>query len=320
MSEPLFPNFFLHEHWPSQRLAVTVQGKSLVVARKPSPRPGREYAKRREITSFSLASRLRMLKFGARVDWAALPRGSFITLTYPDDCWVGDYATRTRQRSQFIRDTETILGKPIYGIWRIEWKIRKSGKCKGQLVQHWHFLIFNVGYIPYREIRLVWERIIGTREHTQIKFKPLATGEHASVYLSKYVGKAESFPMLDYPSYLNKTGRHYGYLRKGMIKLCPEQVFFDLTPEQVKCVVLAGVAYLPWVKVNDPASFVLLGERAEETYQKLREINIDEKKVFAYSHLHQGGARAASENAARRPIAVAAPLFPATRNDAARAL
>lgn len=238
--------------------------------------PGRATGKPRgTIVKFSESSRLRMLKFIATVEWGKIPNAVFITLTYPDERAIRTHWDRNKDRALFWRYMEKHLGRHVSGLWRIEWKERKSGKNRGKVLPHIHLLVFGVKYVPKEKVREWWRRILSVEGPLATHVRGYDQGEHAAIYVAKYVGKKDGSPTLDYHSYLNSTGRHWGYLRRGLIPLAERVVLHHLTEREIAFLNRAAAEKLPWIKPGTPTSFSLLGDYAVDVQKNLFRIGID---------------------------------------------
>lgn len=110
-----------------------------------------ERAKRGVCTGFSFGSRRRMLDKLNQISTAAdLP--AFVTLTLPDDSF-DDSVTSFAKTAKVCLDNLLKRLRRVCpsacGLWRIEWKARKSGKYEGKLFPHFHLLLWGV---PQRSI------------------------------------------------------------------------------------------------------------------------------------------------------------------------
>jgi hypothetical protein len=118
-------------------IKVTKQGRHLVIAE------GASQPKRRgTIQEFSNASRRRMMHFLAKVVLVDDNLPLFGTTTYPD-MFPGD-------GEKFKRDIRTLIERlkrrfPEIGLlWRLEFKVRRSGLNVGKVAPHFHWLLWNV--------------------------------------------------------------------------------------------------------------------------------------------------------------------------------
>lgn len=167
------------------------------------------------IAGFSRASRLRLLKLSASLDYAKSSTTpiQFLTLTYHDD-YPSPIDTKKHIKILFDRLRRRAGWAGASMIWRLEFQRRGA--------PHFHIMIFNAPYMWSREyvrdadgVALVgsdgklalspdcwlgiWQDIVGDRTITQIKNeKILHDGwRHVLSYVSKYTAKmadAESLP------------------------------------------------------------------------------------------------------------------------------
>lgn len=184
----------------------------------------------RIVSGFSAEARGRMFKFSATIDFARCTRNFFCTFTYPDNCLPRKKALRTRDRSQLFRAIECHCGKWLGGIWRQEWVPRQTGSHVGEWEPHLHVLLFNIGWIPYKKIRLSWNNIIGFDGEASMKFRRCKEGQRAAHYVAKYCAKADPLANLDNVVHLNIEGRHYGYPRKELIPRC-QRIWYGEMPD-----------------------------------------------------------------------------------------
>ena len=97
--------------------------------------------KRGVIQGFSRAARRRMMHFLAKVRLNDL-LPLFGTTTYPD--------IFPEEAAEFKRDLQTLIERlkrrfpPVGLIWRLEFKVRKSGVNVGKIAPHFHWLLWNV--------------------------------------------------------------------------------------------------------------------------------------------------------------------------------
>jgi len=98
--------------------------------------------KRGEIQEFSRGSRRRMMHFLAKVVLVDENLPLFGTTTYPD--------MFPEEAEKFKRDIRTLIERlkrrfPLVGLlWRLEFKVRKSGVNMGKVAPHFHWLLWNV--------------------------------------------------------------------------------------------------------------------------------------------------------------------------------
>lgn len=238
---------------------------------------GRCGAKRGEITDFSRAARLRMLKDMHRIDFASGPLPLFITLTYPDELAAPDLDTRNLHRKIFARHLERILERRVGAAWRVEWVDRKSGARVGQYCPHWHLLVFGIRFIPYQEVNDIWKKTIGWDDYVRTEIQRVDQTGAINLYMAKYVSK-EAVPLsLVIAAYQSKMGRAYGWLRKSEIPLCRETHVPTLSDDQRRDLSALAVERLPLPVEGLEQSFTLMGDNLGEA-----------AKILGGDHLTEG--------------------------------
>jgi hypothetical protein len=230
------------------------------------------------VKGFSKASRLRFLKFLARVDWNLLGPSTFVTLTYPDEKAFPDSHTRNKQRYLFWRYIENYLSVKIPMVWRIEWKARKTGKFVNKVVPHFHLILFGVRFISHQKINLFWKKAIQHEGYVRTEIKAIKNNEWAAWYVAKYVGKETPDCSLVYAAYLNSQGRHFGYLRKQLVPLVPMESFDQLTDDEIAFAAKFASEHLPWYPSGSDESFTLLGTLALDLRKYFCEIGLTGKQ------------------------------------------
>lgn len=177
-------------------------------------------AKRGEVKMFSNKSRSRMLKMTAKVrEFIGDSRPVFITLTYTGkdlvdhspEKWSRDLDTF---RKRLVRFYEAHGLGDVKAIWRKEFKTRQSGELKGQVVPHFHLILFPPVKFPVlvaldfgKFIADAWWEVVGTGDADHRKagtqVEELSSKRKAKFYVSKYVAKQDDAPV-------GKTGRMWG--------------------------------------------------------------------------------------------------------------
>lgn len=193
------------------------------------------------IRGFSYASRLKLLKFIARIDWGRVGKCIWITLTYPDKYAYRGYKARTQDRYLFFRAVELMLGRQVARLWRTEWEPRESGEHVGEMVCHHHFIVFRCGWVDKDWIKEQWKKVLGYDKTPITWVDGLDNAKKAGLYASKYAGKSAPFRVLDNAAYLNMTGRAWGINRKQLIPLCKLRTLEKLDADQLgKAMWIAG--------------------------------------------------------------------------------
>lgn len=167
---------------------------------------------RGKVKGFSKKSRLRLLKLIAKTEKKQIPL--FMTCTYPD--------VFPEEWQRVKRDIDT-LGKRIKRkfpncgfIWRVEEKVRKTGKNAGEIAPHLHFLVWGVKYAHLRAfIPKAWFEIVGSgdRKHfragTRVSY--VRSWRGVMSYASKYITKEEEYLAT------RMIGRRWGIVNKNSI-------------------------------------------------------------------------------------------------------
>lgn len=226
------------------------------------------------VKTFTNASRLRLLKIMARVDWERVVPASLISLTYPDEHIQDIFDKRTEERHLFLRKLEKHIGRPITGIWRNEWEKRKSGARAGQYVPHIHILLFKCPYIPWQAIRQFWRAILHVKGPLCTDVRRAKEANKAAYYVAKYLGKASDDTSLDNAAYLNSRGRHWGIHRKEGIPWHSKEVIKNLSQDQINLIKQIGSQLIHGYSSVLGTSFTVLGHNSEIFWQALQEIGI----------------------------------------------
>ncbi len=209
-----------------------------------------------------------MLKCIARIDWRKNRKALFISLTYPDSCWTADFAKRTQQRNQFMRDLEMHVSMKLAALWRIEWKPRLTGPRVDLVAPHIHFVVFGSPWVEMEWFNRRWREMLGHDGHVQVDIELLRGADAAAQYAAKYACK-NSLGGLDNDAYLNTTcGRSWGLHRREMVPWRPQRELPWVPPEAV----IMCQDFAAELTGRRPAGgFVLLHGEAERLFAKLVE-------------------------------------------------
>lgn len=152
--------------------------------------------KRNKITVFSAQSRKRLLERVAMYRDSEI--GYFITLTYPGHFrydWheIKYHLTLLRKRIQYYCPNVRCL-------WRMELKRRKSGESQGEIVPHYHLLLYGIELNRIRKFRYwlheTWSEIANYHDENLPKLrtqcKIIKNHKHAMSYASKYIAKIDN--------------------------------------------------------------------------------------------------------------------------------
>lgn len=246
---------------------------------------------RGEIKGFSRPSRRRLLELFARMDVKRSTRAKFLTLTFTE------IVTAMEAKKALRRFTMRMSRE--YPEWSTVWRFERQRRG----APHFHLLMFNVPFIPQKELQEMWEDC--TREPMSIvHIKSVHNRKHAMQYISKYIGKvsednfdspAES-PSLENPSYLHdgeKQGRVWGYVNKALLPFAKiETVMID--DDEL-------AHYIRWY-----AAAVTRGKAGRTEYRTLLYTD-DAYKMFewAAAHARESGERVEREIARQRKWAAA---------------
>jgi hypothetical protein len=227
-------------------------------------------AKRGDVTSFSQAARLRMLKFFHRIDFEHFVQPIFITLTYPDARACPRAFERADHKRKFLRRMEAFTRKEIPCAWRLEWEARKSGSLIGMACPHWHLLVFRHDFIDYREVNRMWCETIHWDGYCRTETRGIRDDSPVRLYMAKYLSKDAISPSLVFASYQTTVlpgmkdpnqslGRAYGWCRKEKIPVYPRKVWHGLSEGQRRDLMRLAEEQLPWIDGTDDESFTLFG-------------------------------------------------------------
>lgn len=248
---------------------IVRRGKHVILSRPSILSEKPVGGKRGIINEYSQASRLRLLKIIAEINWGKLPMGYFVTLTYPDNLASVAVGRATMQRHHWIRNIEKAIKEKMPMMWRKEYKDRQSGEHEGKLVHHYHVVVFTECDLTNQMANECWMRALQTPAYVNTDVKVMTSGEHAAFYLAKYMGKRESSPLLGNAAYLTKPGRAWGIHRRNMLPFEQTLMHHCLTPYEFDELMVQahGLAYDGQGTVAD--SVTLLGDRAIAFWKSL---------------------------------------------------
>jgi hypothetical protein len=163
-------------------ICIEGQGELLGVAYKsPVSRVQRGGGQRGVVTSFSRASRRRLLKTIARLD---MQSAVFITLTYPSQY---PTAKEAKQHLRALLERFRRRFPRMSAIWRMEYQQRGA--------PHFHLICFNMPYLPFADLRRMWGQItIRFADGPQLPFvriEMVRSKRGVMHYASKYLAKTE---------------------------------------------------------------------------------------------------------------------------------
>jgi len=193
---------------------IEAQG-SLIVMRVTgaTKRPPVSSSKRGVIRSFSYKSRLRLLRFMARLKMVGV-RATFITLTYKR------YPSNAQAKANIhaLMSSLRRFAPQASAVWRLEYQ--KRGAI------HFHLLAFNLPYWPQKELQNTWSKITG-EVCSRVDVRLVRSRRGVMHYVAKYIGKVEKRirkTSLVFVPYLHKMrkwkkGRFWGYHNKKALPL-----------------------------------------------------------------------------------------------------
>ncbi len=217
---------------------------------------------RAQITDFTSAARLRMICELAKINWGKCGRSTFLTLTVPDSLSFNTRKDLTKLRSRFWRSLEKIAGRQLGAFWRIEWKARKSGERVGQLMPHWHFMIFDAPFMAWASVREAWGKLVKF-PNVRVELKEMRNAKQAGYYVTKYVAKVEDCYLVNCCiSQQRPGGRHWGMLRKNCIPRHEKRTFRIAPGELAQEARDLAVKLRPSIEDYGNESFTLIGAAA----------------------------------------------------------
>lgn len=170
---------------------------------------------------------------------------------------------------------ENYLGGAVGFLWRIEWKIRQSGKHRGQPLPHFHLIVFNVRFIDKRLIRDWWRSATGTSDLGITWVDKLSDRRKHEVYIAKYCAKVEPLFVLDYATYLHTMGRHWGVRGPEAIPWHEKIFFNDIPLSTAQQIRTMGAKVLPWFDPVTDAGFTLFGKLGADLADGIKKLCID---------------------------------------------
>jgi len=168
---------------------------------------------RSRIRSFSAKSRVRLMRFMARLKMHGV-RATFMTLTFRG------YPTNAEAKRALHAFLQVIRRdfQQASAVWRMEYQRRGS--------IHFHLLAFDMPYWDWKDILATWKRI--TRQSVaRIDVRLVRSRRGVMAYVSKYIAKVDSKSGSTFfisPPYLHggrkwRKGRFWGYHNKKGLPL-----------------------------------------------------------------------------------------------------
>jgi len=179
-------------------------------------------ARRGTITSFSHASRVRLLDLFHKLNVRRM--AIFLTLTYPETYETAS-ASKHHLRAFFKRLERLHPNARIAAIWRMEFQERGA--------PHFHCMFFGLPFTAKEKIQAMWGEIIGF-EKPFTRIEGILSQRKLVNYVSKYIAKVpdagnSGFNSLTYLSayqalHGEQIGRVWGYLNKSDIPFADLEV------------------------------------------------------------------------------------------------
>jgi hypothetical protein len=145
------------------------------------------------VTEFSRKSRKRLLEMTARIDLKSVTLRNpviFVTLTYGSAFPSGE-ASKPHMKAFLERIRR--FAPDASGFWRLEYQKRGA--------PHYHFIFFNLPYIPKEDLQRWWSEIIGEEfwdtsngglRYPFTRIEAIKTPRQVMYYVSKYVAKHDA--------------------------------------------------------------------------------------------------------------------------------
>ena len=225
------------EVWAGAGLIKAIrQGRNKII-----PENSTKQKKRGLIHGFSRSSRRRMMQFLAKVRLDGL-LPLFGTTTYPD--------IFPDEAEKFKRDLQTLIERlkrrfPLVGLlWRLEFKVRKSGVNVGKVAPHFHWLLWNVPRkFDFKAEPGKWAKISQARDGTWRETVRFHDGDKIATVVNTVSGQDRFTEWLSRNWYdVAGTGdlRHYNAGTNVKVLLSKQEVFFYVSKYMGKTETEAG--------------------------------------------------------------------------------
>lgn len=167
--------------------------------------------KRGIIRTFSRASRLRLMRFLARLKVRKI-RATFITLTFAE---MVSHENAKRAFKRFTMRLRRAFPKAS-AIWRLEYQPKRGAI-------HYHILLFNLPFWKQATLQKTWEACTG-EVRSIVDIRLVHGARSVMAYVSKYIAKVDDSPpaSLDDGSYQHvegerAAGRFWGWIQKELL-------------------------------------------------------------------------------------------------------
>lgn len=217
---------------------LRIQGKFFEVSGVSGGRGNPDPPKRGAVTTFSDASRRRMVRLIARLG-DAVP--IFVTLTYGKE-WPHDPRVWEVHRTTWFKRLAYL--HPSYSaVWRLEPQKRGA--------PHYHLLLYG-GFLDWKWLARSWAECTGdtSPEHLAAgtKVEKLRSAKGAAFYASKYMAKSV---LEELPDYWSRPGRWWGVHNRANLPFAPERsvTLSKLQRDQLMSFFRSQVERKLWAKV-----------------------------------------------------------------------
>jgi len=218
------------------------RGASLVSCElgKPRGQKGKRHDWRRgQITGFSKQSRRRVLRLVSTLRRTVAP--VFVTLTYPDLFPADPRTWKIQLDNLFKRLVRSWPGAVV--IWRMEAKPRQTGVNTGKIAPHFHLLVYGVPYLALLTwIPRSWYEVVGSGDprhfNAGTRVEQVRKVEGVLYYTSKYICKAENYPLPGWGRFWGIVGRKPDKQGTGGLKAIQGDVELEELDEKTAMMVL----------------------------------------------------------------------------------
>jgi len=172
--------------------------------------------RRGKITTFSPASRRRMMHFMARIQSHKFS-AKFITLTFNGD------PTNDEAKKAFRRFAERLkrFDRAASAVWRMEYQPKRGAI-------HFHLMAFRLKYWSQRLLQRAWEGCTG-ESRSIVHIKEITSHRMMRNYIAKYIAKVDRAEnaSLEEVTYSHAprddiAGRFWGYIKRAALPLGEE--------------------------------------------------------------------------------------------------
>lgn len=177
------------------------------------------------VRGFSRQSRKRLFDFFAGLDRSGPGPTLLLTLTYPDVAYNEDWGIWKAHLQAFIRRFKRWYPGVAF-VWRLEVKPRLSGEHIGEVMPHFHLLVFGLAAVNKEWLSRAWYEVVGSGDPKHLaagtNCKRVKTWRGAVGYLAKDMAKIAISVI--------PTGRVWGVIARAALLI--RMVEVALSPEQ----------------------------------------------------------------------------------------